>query len=121
LIETFKKYAIPVPGGKDVTRSVWFDIKQIHRIDSLLKDEESKGMKTDGIRIYFGTYPQKDLHGKAYDYPFQNTVIFVSTKDSIADNQHYHQNYYDHPEVHPMVPENRGELCEPNCKGNNGL
>jgi len=88
-------------------KSVWFPISQITRISEQLVRE-----KADGLRIYLGRYP-KDV-SKFKDpkpIPETNTVIFVSTY--AVDG--YHQDYY--TTLNPIIPENRGEQCQPKCDG----
>jgi len=88
-------------------KSIWFPLDQISRITKQLEKEGA-----DGLRIYFGRYP-KDV-SKFEDpkpIPETNSVILVSTK---AHNG-YHQDYYTN--LSPLVPENRGEQCQPQCQG----
>lgn len=104
-------------GNRPKTKSVWFKFEAIEDMYKQLAEERANGVGTDGLRVFFGTYPTNDLNGKPYDHPYQNTVIFVSTK-SVAGMENYHENYFEHPEVYSTDPMNRGELCEPNCNGN---
>ena len=102
------------------TRCVWFDIKSMATlIGQIVKEHGS------GVRIYLGTYSKGttgyDSGGNAIDYSNLNTVVFVSTKDSIGiDNITYHSDYYK-PLAHSLYknsflvanPMNKGELCPP--------
>ena len=89
---------------KTHVKCVWFPIDEIEYI---YKQSIKEG--ADGIRVYFGNYPEKDLSGKLYPNPHTNTVVFVSTKNG-------HQDYFTE-EIYEMSPENRGEQCYPTCTG----
>jgi len=112
-----KNYKTNTVGGNENTRCVWFSMERIRTLDSLLKKEKSDGLGTDGIRIYFGTYPQYCKPGVNHPHAFRNTILFVSTKDSL---QKFHRDYFT-TTVH-MIPENKGELCPPgDCYANGAL
>ncbi|MFC5285229.1 hypothetical protein [Pedobacter alpinus] len=104
------------------TRSVWFDIE---RLESIVKQIKAEG--GDGIRFYLGTYDQnypeqfKMGHIPPTDYWGYNTLIMVSTKDSLKK---YHRDYYSETTKAGKkrkgvimsvgsAPENRGEICPP--------
>jgi len=92
-------------------KSIWFGLDQINYIQSRLVTEN-----TDGVRIYFGNYPQYDSDGKAFPNPYTNSVIFVSTYADGVDPQtgtKLHKDYFD--EIQHMIPQDRGEQCQPNC------
>lgn len=98
--------------GTRKTKCVWFSLEQMEKIVTLLKAEKLLGMGTDGLRVYFGKYVKNDKVPE--DLVGKETVIFVSTKN---DNG-VHKDYFEHLELPvPMNPENRGELCQPNCEG----
>jgi len=88
-------------------RCVWFPCEQVKYIYERLKAENA-----DWLRVYFGRYPKKDTSGKDFDHPDTNTVVFVSTKviDGVS-----RVDYFD--EKINMIPQNRGEQCEPSCNG----
>lgn len=92
---------------KKEVRCVWFPIEQVNNIAKRLKREGA-----DGLRVYFGRYPT-DV-GDFEDpkpLPDTNTVIFISTK---KNEKGEHEDYFT---GEPMIPENRGEQCQPNCGG----
>jgi len=108
--------------GKSKTKSVWFKYEVIEDMFKQLKAERENNVGTDGLRVFFGTYPEVDPQGNRYEFQKRNTVVFVSTKEAIADDgKVYHKNYFDHPASTEKGllsdPINRGELCEPNCNG----
>lgn len=94
---------------KEPTRTIWFSYKRIEKLYNKLKADRDSGMATDGLRIYFGTYPKEYKSGKKHPHAKKNTIIFVSTKDSL--NGKFHRDYYNN--VMRLVPENKGELCPP--------
>ncbi len=91
------------------TRTVWFSYKRMARLFHKLRADSAAGKGTDGLRIYFGTYPKEFAAGKKHPHAKKNTVIFVSTKDSL--NGQFHRDYFDN--VYKIAPENKGELCPP--------
>lgn len=110
MIEAYGADARTAGAGK--TKCVWFSLEQMDKIVTLLKAEKLLGMGTDGLRVYFGKYVKNDKVPE--DLVGKETVIFVSTKD---DNG-VHKDYFEHLELpSPIRPENRGELCQPNCDG----
>lgn len=104
------------------TRAVWFSIK---RLKALVKKIESEG--GDGIRFYYATYDSlynaRIIGGNRPDRAYwnHNTLIMVSTRDSLAGK--YHRDYYENKKkkgygfILGSSPENRGEMCPPpaNC------
>ena len=108
------------------SREIWFPIG---RLDSLV--QKIKQEKGDGIRFYLATYDtvytQTANSGKkpAREYWGYNTLLMVSTKDSLQGK--FHQDYYKAGDaasntpsqgtILGTVPENRGEMCPPpkNC------
>lgn len=104
------------------TRTIWFGID---RLESLVKKIKAEG--GDGIRFYLATYDMyypKDFkkgHVPPKDYWGYNTLLMVSTKDSL--NQ-YHRDYYSDTRIGGKQSkgiilglgsetENRGEICPP--------
>lgn len=105
------------------TRCVWFPIKRLRKlVDSIDKQGG------DGIRFYLATYDSlytKDFKGHVPDKKYwgYNTLVMVSTKDSL--NHQYHQDYYNNKPkpgqnggvmqgfIVGTTPENRGEQCPP--------
>ncbi len=97
-----------------VTHCVWFSLEQINRMVTILNHEKLVGMGTDGVRVYFGKYSFETAPDEHKEYADRDTILFVSTK--AHPNGSSHMDYFEHFVVEPpkeMVPENRGELCEP--------
>lgn len=107
------------------TRSVWFSLS---RLKALVNKIDSEG--GDGVRFYLAAYDSvyvtaKSGHTPPREYWDYNTLVMVSTKDSL--NGKYHQDFYNNSSQskHPKgiiltvgsAPENRGEMCPPpsNC------
>lgn len=86
-------------------KSVWFNDAQVKKI---IKSYEDEG--ADGLRIYFGRYPDDLSAYPGLDNKHQqtNTVAFVTTHNGGSDN--FKSGFM-------MDPENRGEQCQPNCRG----
>lgn len=114
-----------ISDGKEVpdTRAVWFGIE---RLKSLIKKIEAEG--GDGIRFYFATYDstynaQSKTHVPIKEYWNRNTLIMVSTKDSLGYHRDYYNDKINSKAANGMIlsttPENRGEMCPPpaNCSG----
>jgi hypothetical protein len=103
------------------TRAVWFGLDQMNHIMDFLKAEEKAGMGTDGLRVYFGKYVQGTMKDVDPTYLGRNTVIFVSTKFAGYDPDDpkikIHEDYFEHKASFTMIPENRGEICQPRCRG----
>jgi len=116
-------------GVKDNTRCIWFSKE---RLSAMLQQLEKE--KGDGVRFYLMTYDDKyntkDRVGSypppEPDYWGYNSLLMVSTRDSVANGQTYHRDYYTDQNmltgakgknkpgfIVGMVPENRGELCPP--------
>ena len=114
---------------KNDTRCIWFSKERLTQMLQQLDKEEG-----DGVRFYLMTYddkyPTKDRIGSypppEPDYWGYNSLLMVSTKDSVANGQTYHRDYYTDQHmpggakskqkpgfIVGMVPENRGELCPP--------
>jgi len=119
-----------INGAHDRTKAIWFSYDQIKGIYESLTKEKSNGVGTDGLRIYLARYPilcpkctASDSDIK-YDPTLQvnrNTLVMVSTKTSSTDTS-IHVDYFDTTGrtqffMNPMPPQNRGELCQPNCNG----
>ena len=123
---TVKDDAIDKTKGLPDTRCIWFGVD---RLDSLV--QKIKKEHGDGIRFYLATYDtaydgSKKGHIPSKDYWGYNTLVMVSTKDSLKNNQKYHWDYYNNitasgqaPQgfIVCATPENSGELCPPpaNC------
>ncbi len=108
------------------SRSVWFSLD---RIESLVK--QIKAEKGDGIRFYFATYNEnymdnaKGPHVPPKDYWGYNTLLLVSTRDSLANGNLYHRDYYTDASngvgkgfLVTADIQNAGEICPPpsNCR-----
>jgi len=105
------------------TTSIWFDLKKLDSLVTLLKKERASNKKTDGIRVYFATYGNNKLEKPEYNldttYSYRNTLIFVSTKDSIYNGNRVHYDYFKNDKAFILTePVNKGELCPPPVKCN---
>ncbi|MFC0513786.1 hypothetical protein ACFFGT_06230 [Mucilaginibacter angelicae] len=105
--------------AKGVSKSVWFGLDQIDQLTTLLKAESLIGAGTDGLRVYFAQYTQDTLNGMDPSNEGKNTVVFVSTRKAVDENnKEFHEDYFEGLQL-PIhaIPENRGELCQPQCAG----
>ncbi len=109
---------------KPNTRCIWFSADRILALAQKIKDEDG-----DGIRFYLASYdtvyaPKFNGRKPPRDYWGYNTLVMVSTKDSVNKvDEHFHRDYYTNGKVTPSkpatgfilgsVPENRGEICPP--------
>lgn len=113
---------------KENTRTVYFDLASLKTL--INKIESQKGQ---GVRIYFAAYGPGhrviSATGDTLDYSNSNTVVLVSTKDTvIVDPNHptrkitVHKDYYSNNKSVTSIgyflgrftdPQNKGELCPP--------
>ncbi len=75
------------------SRTAWFSLERMEALVAKLRSEDA-----DGLRIYFAaydsTYTAATNHVPPPEYWGYNTVLLVSTRDSVADGIHYHRDYY---------------------------
>lgn len=77
-----RKYHPHSVGLRVQTRTIWLSKDRIKLMYDELQ-QDTPNIKSDGLRIYLAKYPKiKSQNGK-YEYAFHNTLVFVSTKDSI--------------------------------------
>ena len=101
---------LPEDAGKDA-QSVWFDLitlkKFLYKIeDTLLKQKASISAKDLGIRIYYGSYPDKNelvkensaFYGLPVDYAHHHTVFMIPTFNDASDSKIHH-------DFNPWYPE----------------
>lgn len=106
------------PDLKQNTRVIWFPFSRIESLYLRMKAEQEAGMGTDGLRIYLAKYPKEYAPGKKHPHANQNTLVLVSTKDSL---KRFHRDYY-YDKLLRESPENKGELCPPgDCPFNGAL
>lgn len=110
------------------TRAVWFSLE---RLKLLIDQLELDG--GDGIRIYFAAYDD-DYTGSApgssvppAHFWGHNTLLLVPTRDSMANGNTYHRDYFFRGNQLMATPadttllsapseiENRGNVCPPLC------
>lgn len=103
---------------KPETRSIWFSKE---RLQAMLDQLETE--KGDGIRFYLATYDnvaRADANIPTEHLGY-NTLLMVSTKDSVAGSETFHRDYYNTTGAVSTIGfvENRGQLCPPpsDCKG----
>lgn len=109
--------------GKDSlpdTRAIWFDLE---RLEALVQQIRKEG--GDGIRFYLATYDgkyPKDAQGPHVPpaaYWGYNTLIMVSTRDSMANGITYHRDYFSEVDsegrglIVRAEAENKGGICPP--------
>ncbi|SEM32843.1 hypothetical protein SAMN05216436_103220 [bacterium A37T11] len=105
------------------SRAVWFSIERLNALLAQLNAE-----KADGIRFYFSTYNdtykpgEKGAHVPPPDYWGYNTLLMVSTKDSLVKGVSLHRDYFTDTQtagkqsrgfVVTAEAENFGGLCPP--------
>lgn len=64
--------------GKDETKSAWYSLEQFEQVM-----REMYYQNADGLRIYFGAYPENDP-----EYGGQLTIIFVPTRRDVYTGKH---------------------------------
>lgn len=83
LVKKFKK-----SGEKNNTKSVWFSLNDMQEVVQLITNlsNPSSGKTGDGVRLYFGRYPQNASDPARRD---RNTIVFVPTYKVNGDNTHH--------------------------------
>lgn len=131
MVANYGPHAGTVKHGKDSmpdTRAIWFDLE---RLQTLIHQIRLEG--GDGLRFYLATYDDsyppmaQGPHVPQRAYWGYNTLLMVSTKDSTANGEVFHRDYY--PETHNKglivaAPiENKGEICPPpgDCEAEGAL
>lgn len=97
LVKKFKK-----SGEKDNTKSVWYslaDIQEVVRLIGNLTDPLT-GKVGDGVRVYYGRYPQNVADPSKRD---RNTVLFVPTYNKDGGSEHH--DYISEEEVKKLSKE----------------
>lgn len=100
-------------GAKYLSHGVWFSFEQLDTWVS-----EAKNDKCTGVRIYFATYLDKEVHthrrdsNVTYEYDHRNTVVLVSTKTVGAVEMDQYKVVVPAKFNDPM---NKGELCPEEC------
>ncbi len=111
------------------SRAIWFPIEMLRLLVDQIEDEGG-----DGIRFYLSTYDSDytDAPEGTYIPPERywgyNTLLLVSTRDSMANGQHYHRDYFDSSIqgsrerqagfIVTSRVRNRGNVCYPDCQDN---
>lgn len=118
-------------GGKgEKTRSVYIPLTKLDSLCAAMDAQRKIDGITDGIRVYFGRYPEFQPDGKTpYEHAYHNTIILVSTKttrilprgqkDSISIHLDYYGSGNKKIALHMFAldPQNRGDLCPNICDG----
>jgi len=135
LVKKFKK-----SGEKHNTKAVWFSLANIQEIATLIENlnDPASGKTGDGVRLYYGRYPDYASDGGKGN---RNTVLFVPTYSK--DGGSTHHDYISAEEVKKLSEEigdpddgntdvmarsmegggeegyNHGDLCPSDCYGAN--
>lgn len=101
----------------ELTTSVWFSVAKLKTmIDAVAADTN---LKEPGIRIYFGTYTEKEvvptINGPK-EYIYRNTLIMVPTTQGL-DTDGITKINIDYDVQYFIDIENQGELCPEECGG----
>ncbi|MFB2121126.1 hypothetical protein [Parapedobacter sp. 2B3] len=124
MVANYASHAGYVTRGQDSlpnSRAIWFSVELIK---SLAAQVEAEG--GDGIRFYFAAYDDdySQVRDGSYVPPKRywgyNTLLMVSTRDSVANGQHYHRDYFSEGGVVAKSEKagfiiNRGNVCCPDC------
>ncbi len=107
------------------TRAIWFGLEELEQMVAQVRHEGG-----DGVRFYLATYdadypadsPAPDI--PPADYWGYNTLLMVSTRDSVANGEHFHRDYFPEGPAQAqgfMVAAsilNHGSICPPWLYGN---
>lgn len=98
--------------GKADSLSSWYTVNELQEFL-----EKAKKNGADGIKLYFGAYPQ-DFKKKP-EYAERQTIVLVATKSAIAENgSRIDKNIYINSENGGQIlAYNVGRLCPPMCFG----
>jgi len=118
------------------TRCAWISLEYLEGMVGRLQDEGA-----DGLRIYFAAYDSvystvaANKMAPPNEWWGYNTVLFVSTRDSVSGGQRFHRDYYTNIAtpgraapatggfIVAMEPLNRAGICPPpdKCKDKGAL
>lgn len=132
LVKKFKK-----SGEKHNTKAVWFSLNDINEIAKLIENlnDPATGKTGDGVRLYYGRYPDNANDGSKGN---KNTILFVPTYSK--DGGSTHHDYISAEEVKKLSDEigdpdngteamalslegdgeegyNHGDICPTDCDG----
>jgi len=96
--------------GKEDSLSVTFGIKEMSEFMRVARENGA-----DGIRIYFGVYPEG--FEKVLEYSGRQTVVMVAVKEKVnADGRLVSKHLFYQTENGPeILAFNAGGICPPNC------
>lgn len=134
LLKKFKK-----SGEKHNTKAVWFSLDEIREVIKLIENlnDSAKGKTGDGVRLYYGRYPDYASDSSKGN---KNTILFVPTYSKDGDGIHH--DYISAEEVKKLSEEigdpdsgneelnfsmeeggeegfNHGSMCPNECNGAN--
>lgn len=97
--------------GKSDSLSVWFSVEDLEEYIEQIKDNGA-----DGIKFYFGSYPE-NFEVKP-EYSGRQTIVMVATKSKETENGIVNKDLYINNNGNLTVMGlNMGSLCPPYCGG----
>lgn len=94
--------------GKEDSMSVWYSVEELEEFISKIKDYGA-----DGIRFYFGAYPNNHISKKGEDG--RQTIVLVATKNKETKNGSANKDVYITTEKGTeILAYNMGGVCPPN-------
>ncbi len=97
--------------GKEDSLSSWYSIEELENFISTCKKHGG-----DGVRIYFGAYPE-DFQANP-QYAGRQTLVFVGTKRKETERGEIDKDIYLQSENRSRIlAYNIGKICPPNCGG----
>jgi hypothetical protein len=99
--------------GKADSLSAWFSLESLKGFLEVAREENA-----DGIKIYFGAYPEN--FEKKPEYSGRQTVVLVATKEKhTSEGKTINKDIYRHKDGKTdILAFNFSALCPPNCGSN---
>ena len=95
--------------GKEDSLSVWYSVEELEEFIEKIKIHGG-----DGIKMYFGVYPEH--FGKKPDYSSRQTIVMVATRNKETEEGSVNKDLYINSESGTQIlAYNLGGNCPPNC------
>jgi hypothetical protein len=97
--------------GKEDSLSAWYSVEELEEYIEMIKKNGA-----DGIKFYFGTYPEN--YEPKPEYSSRQTIVLVATKSKETEKGVINKDLYINKNGAPTVMGlNMASLCPPYCGG----
>jgi hypothetical protein len=97
--------------GKEDSLSVWYSVEDLEAFIEKIKTHGG-----DGVRMYFGAYPEN--FDKKPEYSSRQTIVMVATRSKDTDAGIANKDLYVNPGQ--ILAYNVGTICPPTCNNGGG-